>query len=117
MDELNTKNELQKLADNIFELHIRDEFLPIYTHSLYTKLFKENSIAVEISPDKLMSKKFNRNSLIGGYPMGASIQGTSPLRTELSIGKTSPLKNTQNSISRFSVGTKIASASVPMFDL
>jgi hypothetical protein len=30
------------LSKNLFELHLRDEFLPIYMHQLYGKLFKEN---------------------------------------------------------------------------
>ena len=43
--------ETKALTKNLFEIDINDEFLPIYTHPLYTKLFKENSSLVQISPE------------------------------------------------------------------
>lgn len=43
-------NLSRTLSKNMFELHIRDEFLPIYMHSLYSKLFSENQTVVQLSP-------------------------------------------------------------------
>ena len=44
VDNVDQKNNSlsRVLSKNMLELHIRDEFLPIYMHSLYSKLFSEN---------------------------------------------------------------------------
>lgn len=49
------QSEVQQLLNNMFEFIIKDEFLPIYTHMQYTKIFKESSISMELSPDKRRS--------------------------------------------------------------
>jgi hypothetical protein len=36
----------------MFEFIIKDEFLPIYTHQQYNKIFKDTSISMELSPGK-----------------------------------------------------------------
>lgn len=46
----------------MFEIKIKDEFLPIYTHNLYNKIFKENSAVVQVSPERGNGQKNNRNS-------------------------------------------------------
>jgi len=43
------------LTKNMFEFMLKDEFLPIYTHPQYTKIFKDTSILMELSPDKRKS--------------------------------------------------------------
>ena len=43
------------LTKNMFEFLIKDEFLPIYTHNQYAKIFKDTSISMELSPDKRRS--------------------------------------------------------------
>jgi len=50
---LNPKYDLQN--KNLFEVYLKDEFLPIYTHSSYTQMFKENSLAMERTPDRRKS--------------------------------------------------------------
>ena len=50
VDKKITSNLSRALSKNMFELHIRDEFLPIYMHSLYSKLFSENHTVVQLSP-------------------------------------------------------------------
>lgn len=44
VDNVDQKNSTlsRDLSKNLIELHIRDEFLPVYMHSLYSKLFSEN---------------------------------------------------------------------------
>lgn len=41
----------------MFELFLKDEFLPIYTHIQYARMFKDTSIAMEISPKRSVNKK------------------------------------------------------------
>jgi len=31
---------------------LKDEFLPLYTHQAYSKVYKETSMTMEMSPDK-----------------------------------------------------------------
>ena len=40
------------LNKNMFELFLKDEFLPIYTHGSYTRMFKDTSMAMDLSPTK-----------------------------------------------------------------
>ena len=40
------------LNKNMFELFLQDEFLPIYSHQQYSKMFKDSSLAMELSPRK-----------------------------------------------------------------
>jgi hypothetical protein len=58
------------LTKNLLEFELKDEFLPIYTHAHYTKMFKETSITMELSPNKKANSKLQssispyRNSTI-----------------------------------------------------
>ena len=45
------------LTKHMFEFLLKDEFLPIYTHQSYTKIFKDTSIVMEMSPGKKNSGK------------------------------------------------------------
>lgn len=40
------------LTKNMFEFVLKDEFLPIYTHQSYARIFKESSMVMEMSPGK-----------------------------------------------------------------
>lgn len=39
----------------MFEFILKDDFLPIYTHQQYSKMFKDTSMVMELSPDKRKS--------------------------------------------------------------
>lgn len=92
----------------MFEIGVKDEFLPIYTHPLYSKLFKENSSLVSITQDAYGT----RNSKLNADPLNSGGNGSlmsssmifgsggpgnkplSPYRTDQSIhngGRTSKL--------------------------
>jgi hypothetical protein len=43
------------LNKNMFEFLLKDDFLPIYTHHNYLRMFKDSSIAMDISPDRRRS--------------------------------------------------------------
>jgi hypothetical protein len=58
------------LTKNMFEFLIKDEFLPIYTHQAYSKIFKDTSITMELSPDK--RKSVGRNSQMSPYKANTS---------------------------------------------
>ena len=36
----------------MFELFLRDEFLPIYTHGKYTSMFDQSQIQTDRTPDR-----------------------------------------------------------------
>ena len=55
----------QKLNGNLFEFVLKDDFLPIYLHSQYSKIFCDSSKVMEISPDR-------RRSTIQGTGFGTS---------------------------------------------
>ena len=57
----NTYEKNIALTKNIFEFQLKDEFLPIYTHQYYTKIFKETSISMELSPRKRPFGKMKSN--------------------------------------------------------
>lgn len=68
------------------EIILKDEFLPIYTHMQYSKVFKDSSIAYELSPDK---KRASTSKKSGVSPMRSvggtssiSQMGSSPKKTE-----------------------------------
>lgn len=48
-------DEAVNLTKHMFEFLMKDEFLPIYTHNSYTKIFKDTSITMELSPNKRRS--------------------------------------------------------------
>jgi uncharacterized protein YqkB len=35
----------------MFEIALKDEFLPIYTHQMYSKMFKDTSMTIDYSPN------------------------------------------------------------------
>ena len=43
------------LNKNMFEFILKDDFLPIYTHHNYLRIFKDTSIAMDMSPDRRRS--------------------------------------------------------------
>jgi len=43
------------LNKNMFEFILKDDFLPIYTNHNYLRMFKDSSIAMDISPDRKRS--------------------------------------------------------------
>jgi hypothetical protein len=45
----------------MFEFLLKDEFLPIYAHQSYSKMFKDQSVMVELSPDRRKSKILSPN--------------------------------------------------------
>ena len=45
----------------MFEFLLKDEFLPIYVHQSYSKMFKDTSVMVELSPDRRKSKILSPN--------------------------------------------------------
>lgn len=51
------------LTKHMFEFLLKDEFLPIYTHHSYTKIFKDTSISMELSPDKRRSTISKRSQM------------------------------------------------------
>ena len=51
------ENKTLRLNKSLFEFQIKDEFLPIYTHQSYSKMFKDTSVACEFSPRKSINKK------------------------------------------------------------
>jgi hypothetical protein len=55
---------------NFFEIDLKDEFLPIYTHLQYVRMFKETSMTIDVSPDKRRS--MNKKSVSG-------VSGMSPV--------------------------------------
>jgi len=58
----------------MFEIFIKDEFLPIYLHENYLSCFKGDSISVEKSP----GRSTDRRSAIGASPMrGSTVSGAS----------------------------------------
>ncbi len=40
---------LKKLPLNQLEILLKDEFLPIYTHDQYSKVFRDSSMAMDVS--------------------------------------------------------------------
>ena len=73
MDSVDLKTKT--LNSNLFELHLKDEFLPIYTNPGYTKIFKDTSVAFDVSPDKRRS--IARKN--GASPMRMSNTSTSKM--------------------------------------
>lgn len=108
------KHSPKWLAENLFELKIRDEFLPIYTNTLYPKVVNDNSVLVEMSPERSAKKTRNGlaqsivHSTYGHQSSVVHVPGT-PYRTQASIiERHSTLVRPQNhSISRVTdiVGT------------
>lgn len=66
-DRLNVES-LDLHNKNMFEIFIKDEFLPIYLHENYLNCFKGESISIERSP----GKSSDRRSAVGASPMRAS---------------------------------------------
>lgn len=56
----------QTLNKNMFEFNLKEEFLPIYTHSQYSKMFKDTSMVMEMSPDRRRSNAKGSSPLRGG---------------------------------------------------
>ncbi|CDW72924.1 UNKNOWN [Stylonychia lemnae] len=83
------EQKTRDLNKNLFELILKDEFLPIYTHQAYTKVFKDTSVVMEVSPDK------RRSSVGAMFRKGAQSPGrtsnTSKMSTsQIGIGQQSP---------------------------
>ena len=49
------EQKIRDLNKNLFELILKDDFLPIYTHQSYSKVFKDTSIVMQASPEKRRS--------------------------------------------------------------
>jgi hypothetical protein len=74
------------LNKNMFEFALKDDFLPIYTHAQYFKIFKDTSMAMEMSP--------NRRSTAGKQSTLSPARGSTTskmMQSTSSIGS-SPLK-------------------------
>jgi hypothetical protein len=56
-ESLNTKANI--LVKNMFEFHLKDEFLPIYTNTSYARMFKDTSVAYDYSPKKSVRKNIS----------------------------------------------------------
>jgi hypothetical protein len=54
-----------QLNRNMFEILLKDDFLPVFTHLQYTKMFKESSMVMESSPNKRNSRAMNGGSKNG----------------------------------------------------
>lgn len=67
------QDQIKGLAQSMFEINISDEFLPIYTHPLYARLFRDNSSLVHISPDILKLATRNTKQFGEASVMGASM--------------------------------------------
>lgn len=48
-------------VNHLFELKVKDDFLPIYTHGMYSKVITDNAALVQLSPEQ-SSKRLNRDS-------------------------------------------------------
>lgn len=55
---------IQKLSDSLFELKVKEAFLPLYTHSLYNKVVSENLVMIALSPEHKKLRNAN-NQLMG----------------------------------------------------
>lgn len=83
MENLDEKTKV--LNSHMFEFDLKDEFLPIYLHGQYLKMFKDTSMTMELSPNpnKSFSKGASpiRNSTMS-YRSGSKM-GSSPNRGNL----------------------------------
>lgn len=71
MHGINKQNAL--LNKNLLEIILKDEFLPIYTHQQYTKMFNDASVAFEVSQ---MSPNKKRSSTVLKSTNGSPYRGS-----------------------------------------
>jgi hypothetical protein len=83
----------QELAKRLFEFLIKDDFLPIYTHQNYSKMFKDSQISMEMSPKK-QSKMGKSSIMSSGSPMRESQVSRSSKMSIATEAKGSPTKGT-----------------------
>ena len=104
----------QSKLENMFEFQIKDEFLPIYTHGLYAKVFNENAVMVQLSPEQ-SSKRMNKHTraaahqqslLLGSvHSLQAMNDANNPFETDSSLTGGRPsvrFYNNKTSISKVS---------------
>eukprot|EP00347_Sterkiella_histriomuscorum_P017562 403348860 len=48
----NVDQKTQDLNNNLIEVQLKDDFLPIYLHQGYSRTFRDSSMVMEMSPDK-----------------------------------------------------------------
>ena len=68
-----SQDSMKNLEKNMFEINVSDEFMPIYTHPLYARLFRDNSSLVHISPEILKLATRNTKQLGEASVMGTSM--------------------------------------------
>ncbi len=125
-----TNSAFTELNKNLFEVFMRDEFLPIYTHSSYLQMFKDNSLAMEkSSPNRKSSpKKSNGGSQKGSVgrksqasPIKSSGGKNLDLNKKSIDSKESPSKNSKIAMKYINsyndVGPVIAQPKVNIGDL
>ncbi|TNV79252.1 hypothetical protein FGO68_gene6991 [Halteria grandinella] len=111
-----TKSRL--LAKSLFEFKLKDEFLPIYTHSLYNKVLTDNSVMVELSPERSAKKTrnaFGQSILLTHGNQSSVVFPGSPFRTQKSIQSSIPRPN-NHSISDVAWGNSSILKTSMMFE-
>lgn len=70
---------IKTLNKNMFEFNLKEDFLPIYTHSQYSKMFKDTSMVMEMSPDRRKSTAKGQSPMRGGSTSSKMMQSTSQI--------------------------------------
>ena len=74
----NVDEKSKQLHKNLIEVQLKDDFLPIYLHQSYSKVFRDTSVVMEMSPDKRRASSIKKG--------GSSAAQGSPMRnSQLSI--------------------------------
>ena len=59
----NVDEKSKDLHKNLLEVQLKDDFLPIYLHQSYSKVFRDTSVVMGMSPDKRRTSSIKKGSV------------------------------------------------------